>query len=81
MAWIRMIDEHEAEGALREAYGRVKAARGTVANILTVHSVSPPALATHLELYRAIMFGPSELTRRERETIAVAVSSVNGCHY
>ncbi len=81
MAWIRMVDEHEAEGALGEAYGRVTAARGTVANILKIHSVSPPALRAHLDLYRAVMFGPSELSRRERETIAVAVSSVNGCHY
>jgi alkylhydroperoxidase family enzyme len=81
MAWIRMVDEHEAEGALGEAYGRVRAARGAVANILKIHSVSPPALTAHLDLYRVVMFGASQLSRRERETIAVAVSSVNGCHY
>jgi AhpD family alkylhydroperoxidase len=27
------------------------------------------------------MFGRSELTRMERETIAVAVSALNHCHY
>jgi AhpD family alkylhydroperoxidase len=32
-------------------------------------------------LYRTVMFGPSELTRVEREAIAVKVSAVNGCHY
>ncbi len=38
-------------------------------------------LAGHMALYRALMFGRSELTRIERETIAVAVSVANHCHY
>lgn len=81
MAWIRVIEEGEGEGALREAYASVRAARGRVANILRIHSVSPDAMSAHLELYRRLMFGASELTRVERETLAVAVSAVNACHY
>lgn len=81
MAWIDMIDEAEAEGSLREAYASVAAARGRVANILKIHSLSPAAMTAHLGLYRALMFGRSSLSRRERETIAVAVSALNGCHY
>ena len=81
MAWIRITDEAEAAGELREAYRQVAAARGRVANILKVHSVSPPAMTAHLELYRRLMFGPSELSRPEREAIAVAVSTANACHY
>jgi hypothetical protein len=34
-----------------------------------------------MELYRAIMFGPSELSRTERELLAVVVSCANDCHY
>lgn len=32
-------------------------------------------------LYRTIMFGPSPLTRLERELVATVVSEANGCHY
>jgi alkylhydroperoxidase family enzyme len=81
MAWIRVIDEPDADGELREAYGRVASARGRVANILKVHSLSPGAMTGHLGLYRHLMFGRSDLSRRERETIAVAVSAANACHY
>jgi alkylhydroperoxidase family enzyme len=81
MAWIRLIPEAEAEGALRAAYERVGAARGRVANILKAHGPSPEAMLAHLDLYRRLAFGPSELSRAEREAIAVAVSEVNACHY
>lgn len=81
MSWIKVIDEGEAEGPLREAYAAVRGARGQVANILKIHSVSPGAMSAHLGLYRRLMFGPSELTRAERETLAVAVSAINACHY
>jgi alkylhydroperoxidase family enzyme len=49
--------------------------------ILAAHSLNPEALRAHLALYRTIMFGPSELSRPEREAMAVAVSAVNECHY
>jgi alkylhydroperoxidase family enzyme len=52
-----------------------------LANILASHSLNPDAVEAHLRLYRTIMFGPSPLTRTEREAIAVAVSAANDCHY
>lgn len=81
MAWIRVIDEPDASGELGDAYGTAKSRRGQVANILKIHSVHPGALVRHLELYVELMFGRSELTRAEREMIAVAVSTANHCHY
>lgn len=81
MTWVRVIDEEEADGELREAYREVGAARGRVANILKAHSLNPRAMRAHLALYRELMFGHSELSRAERELIAVAVSVVNHCHY
>ena len=50
-------------------------------NVIASHSLNPQALETHLALYRAVMFGPSGLTRAEREAIAVCVSAANDCHY
>jgi uncharacterized peroxidase-related enzyme len=81
MAWIRVIPPAEATGELAEQYSRMKDADGNVANILTVHSLNPAALRTHYDLYRAVMFGPSDLSRAQRECIAVVVSVTNRCHY
>jgi len=81
MSWITTIPEDAAAGALREAYRAVRAARGAVANIYRVHSVHPEVMVAHLELYRELMFARSELTRAEREAIALAVSTANGCRY
>jgi alkylhydroperoxidase family enzyme len=50
-------------------------------HVLASHSLNPEALAAHLELYRVVMFGPSGLSRTEREAVAVAVSAANDCHY
>lgn len=81
MAWIKVVPESEADGSLKEAYDKVPRWKGRVANIIRVHSLSPPVLLAHDDLYRRLMYGPSELSRRERETIAVAVSATNRCHY
>lgn len=61
----------------------VKAAPGSEGtdHILASHSLNPDALRAHLQLYRTVMFGPSNLSRTEREAVAVAVSAVNRCHY
>ena len=50
-------------------------------NVLASHSLNQEALRAHLALYRTIMFGDSPLSRAERESMAVAVSGANDCHY
>jgi len=81
MAWIRVIDEKEATGDLKAHYERIKKSRGKVANIMKIHSLHPEAMKAHLELYLAIMFGKSGLSRRQRELLATVVSAMNGCEY
>ena len=81
MAWIRVVDEGEADDELQTIYQQVKGSRGRISNILSAHSLNPPALQAHMDLYMAIMFGPSGLSREEREMIAVVVSSANQCPY
>ena len=44
-------------------------------------SLRPEVLSRSIELYREVMFGPSPLSRQERELLAVVVSSANDCHY
>ena len=50
-------------------------------HIIASHSLDPEAQAAHLRLYRAVMFGPSGLSRADREAMAVCVSAANDCHY
>ena len=81
MSWIDIIDEEDAEGRLKEVYDRVAGARGKVSNIMRVHSLKPEAMDTHMELYKAVVFGKSGLSREEREVVATAVSVANECPY
>lgn len=81
MSWIEEIAVDDAEGRLAEIYGDLAAKRGKVANILKVHSLNPEALKAHLDLYMTVMFERSDLSRAEREAIAVVVSSANDCEY
>ena len=81
MAWIRTIDEDEAEGRLEKLYARMTEPWGGVDNILKVHSLNPPSLEGHFELYKTLMRGRSPLSRAQREMIGVVVSQTNRCHY
>ena len=80
LAWIRSIDESEATGRLRELYDPLKTRFG-VDHILTVHSLNPETVRYHHDYYAHLMRGPSNLSRIEREMIAVVVSGANECSY
>ena len=81
MAFLRLIDVDEATGALRADYEAAIARAGKVFNVVKAMSLRPGVLRTSIELYKAIMFGPSGLSRQERELLAVVVSRENDCHY
>lgn len=80
-SWIEMVAPSESEGALSEVYAGIAGRSGRVANILGCQSLHPEGMRDHYQLYRTLMFGRGELSRAERESIAVVVSKVNGCHY
>jgi alkylhydroperoxidase family enzyme len=79
--YIRLIGEDEANGLLKEEYDAAVERAGRVFNILKAMSLNPPVLKASMELYKAIMFGPSGLTRRERELLATVTSAQQNCHY
>jgi len=81
MPWIDIINENEAEGKLKDIYDEIKNRRGRLSNIMKIHSLNPDAMKNHMDLYISIMFGKSDLSRRDRELIAVVVSSINNCDY
>lgn len=81
MPYIRLIDPDEASGALAREYDEAVRRAGKVFNVVKAMSPNPLVLNRSMELYKAIMFGPSELSRVERELLAVVVSRANDCHY
>jgi len=81
MPWISWIDEDEAEGPLAASYERLLNRSGKMDHILKIHSLNPPSLETHYAYYRSIQYGPSGLSRAQREMLAVVVSRANRCRY
>ena len=81
MAYIRLIDESEADGLLAEEYDAAVERAGKVFNILKAMSLRPGVLRASMELYNEIMFGESGLSRRERELLATVTSAEQSCHY
>jgi alkylhydroperoxidase family enzyme len=81
MAYIRYISDEQASPELRALYDRGRDPKGQLDNILRIHGPNPPSLAAHFDLYATVMRGRSDLSRVQREMIAVAVSAINGCHY
>ncbi len=54
---------------------------GMVPNVLRAYAFDVEKLNTFTAMYNDLMLGDSNLTKLEREMIAVAVSSVNKCFY
>jgi uncharacterized peroxidase-related enzyme len=81
MPRIRTIPHAEAAGRLKEIYDELLQKRGKLAEVHQIQSLRPESIVKHMELYMEIMFSRSELSRAEREMMAVVVSVANGCKY
>ncbi|MGO8813147.1 MAG: carboxymuconolactone decarboxylase family protein [Terriglobia bacterium] len=81
MPWIKVIEPEDATGDLKREYDEAVQRAGKVFNILKVQSLNPGALRASMQLYRATMFGPSGLSRADREMMATVVSWANRCFY
>lgn len=81
MAFIKTVEENEADGSLAGIYDAARKRAGRVYNLLKIQSQNAAALQAMLDLYVATMRGESPLTRAQREMLAVVVSRANNCHY
>lgn len=81
MAHLDLIDPDDATGPLEQEYGEAIGRAGKVFNIVRSMSLRPGVLRSSMGMYQAIMFGPSGLTRAERELLATVVSATNDCYY
>lgn len=81
-AWIEMIDDEEADPALRNVLDLARTPHGTVDNVMRVHSLRPSTMRGHVVLYRAALHDPANtLPPWLQETISSYVSMLNECPY
>ena len=81
MPWIKVFTLDEATGFLREQYDQALKRAGRIWNIVSIMSQNPPVLKASMDLYGALMHGPSPLSRGQRELLATVVSAQNHCLY
>ena len=81
MAWIRQIPITEASGLLKEEFDKAMRRAGRLWHIVNVMSLNPAVLKASIEQYLAIMYGPSPLSRLQRELLATVVSAELECFY
>lgn len=79
--WIREDEEDQNPALARALAGCTDPRTGRAAHIVRVQSLHPASMEAHYHLYHTLLHGPSPLSRRQREMIAVVVSATNGCHY
>ncbi|MCP5095721.1 MAG: hypothetical protein GY943_09230 [Chloroflexi bacterium] len=81
MPWIKVISLEEAKGFLKKEYDAALKRAGRLWNIVTIMSQNPRTMRASMDLYGAIMYGRSPLSRSQREMLAVVVSAANHCLY
>lgn len=81
MAYVRKIDPEDASGLLRRVFDTRQKAAGRLWQIVAVQSLNAASLRDSMRFYGQVMYGDSQLSRVEREMIAVVTSQANECHY
>ena len=81
-AWIRMIEDQDADPELLEVLKLARTPHGTVDNVMRVHSLRPNTMKGHVILYRAALHDDANtLPMWLQEVIGSYVSLLNDCHY
>jgi len=78
---IPVIQPEEATGELKTIYDNLLEKRGQIAEVHKIQSLRPESIVKHMDLYMEIMFAKSDLSRSQREMMAVVVSAENKCAY
>lgn len=81
-AWIRMIEDHEATGEVKEMYDKARSPHGTVDNVMRCQSLRPKTIGGHLAIYKSVLHNPDNvLPFWFLEIIASYTSIINECDY
>ncbi len=77
--WIHSVAPCDADGELKDMYDRIGGAHGGVAQIHQAQSLNPKVLATHFELYKALMFMFQRFWQRLGEFMRLLYADPPGC--
>ena len=81
-AWIKMIEDHEANQELKEVLNLARTPHGTVDNVMRVHSLRPSTMRGHIILYKSVLHDETNtIPKWFQETISSYVSILNNCSY
>ena len=81
-AWIRMIEDQDADPKLLDVLKLARTPHGTVDNVMRVHSLRPNTMKGHVILYRAALHDDANtLPMWLQEVIGSYVSLLNDCDY
>lgn len=81
MPYVHVFHYDESSGTTREEYDAALRRAGRIWNIVSIQSQLPEVMRDSMRIYRSIMYGPSPLSRAQREMLAVVTSTANDCHY
>lgn len=82
MTPVTLVAETDASSKVKAVYEEIKKTLGIpiVPNLFKAMGANPDYLEATWNQFKAVM-GPGELTRREKELVALAVSATNNCKY
>ena len=81
MAFIKLFKFEEASGIIKKEYEKGLRRAGRIWNVLTIQSQTPEILRDSMRLYNSTMFGNVDISRFDRELLAVVTSVANECEY
>lgn len=81
MPYIEQITVENAVGLVKKELEKAIKRAGRVWGIVQIMSQNGRVMKESMELYGAIMFSDSPLSRQQREMLAVVVSKNNHCVY
>ncbi len=81
MAYIRQVDERDADGTLARVYDAARGRADRVANIIRLMSLDPVSLEGSMQFYVKLMKTNNALSSACKELLAAVVSCTNDCYY
>ncbi|MBU4531804.1 MAG: peroxidase-related enzyme [Hoeflea sp.] len=74
-------EETPLSAAMKAYFAKCDEKLGMVPNVLKAYAFNNEKLEAFVAFYNDLMLGASNLSKLDRELIAVAVSSINNCYY
>lgn len=78
---LRDADLSSLDEDLQAYFTKCEEKLGLIPNVLKAYALRPEKLRTFAKMYNELMLGESQLTKLEREMVAVTVSAANRCYY